>query len=129
MATLDLHPTWESRLTEKEKDKLLKLASSLTIIPNTLSTFLVRKKYKKNGGLITTVLLGNGYDKPLEVNQVKVKVCSKGEVIANEIFEPDLLIASQTLQAWSFVFKHESVRKSNDASEEWRVSVQLIEDE
>lgn len=110
MANIDFHPVWDEQVTDLERERLLQFASGKIIEQDMLSIILFRGKYKKNGAIVATVLIGNGYDRMIHLKKVHVEVLAQdGEPIARESFTTDLQIKANAWQPWSFVFQKESM--------------------
>lgn len=125
MVQIQFHPVWENKLTEVQKREMIDFAKSLSKPSNGLEAALVRGKYKKNGGLVATVLLLNGQEHALEIDRIKVQITSKSEIIAEDVFEPNLHLEPNTAQPWSFVFSRESVRIPNENPVNWKIHLLL----
>ncbi|WP_144462502.1 SLAP domain-containing protein [Siminovitchia fortis] len=124
MVKLHFHPVWDSKLTKEQKDELVKILKSRSKPSGDLEAALVRGKYKKNGGLVATVLLLNGREKRLEIGRIKVQITDdKGVVVAEETFDPSLHLEPDTAQPWSFVFSKESVRIPNANPMIWKINL------
>ncbi|MCJ7842586.1 SLAP domain-containing protein [Lederbergia sp. NSJ-179] len=110
MLTIHFHPVWEEQLTEKEKDKYIQKAKSLPITKDAFTVTPIMTKYKKNGGLVATVLLHNGFDNDLHVTKQWVRVLDRThKTIAEETFTIPLHIQAMSSQPWSFVFSNNMV--------------------
>ena len=120
---LQLHPVWEEKLPEEEILAYKKLAETQTI-NNGITNTVVRATYKKNGGFSATLLINNGLNQQLALEDVKVTVLdAKSEVIADATFSPNLHIDAYHSQPWSFVFSKDTVQRYDADLQHW--SVQL----
>lgn len=108
--TLCFQSVWDRTLTSLQKDKLRKLSQTLPTVNNRLSVSPVVVKRKKNGGIVATVFLQNGYAHPYNVDDTTVQIVSeKGVVIAVNNFKPSLTIPAKSTMPWSFIFPAEVV--------------------
>lgn len=128
MSKLSFHPVWEHKLTNEQKNEFMEILNSLPPSENDLEAVPVRGKYKKNGGVVATVLLRNGSHEPLDIKCVKVEITDhENEVIATESFAPDLRLDADSAMPWSFVFAKESVQKRSVDSINWKLNIYLPE--
>ncbi len=126
MSKLHFHSVWEDRLPQKQKDDLNKFLEGLAPIHKEFGVALVRGKYKKNGGAVATVLLRNGFEKPMDIERVKAKILDKDNLlIAEEEFELDLRLQAESALPWSFVFSKDSVIRPNIDPDNWMIQVHL----
>ncbi|WP_164525442.1 SLAP domain-containing protein [Siminovitchia acidinfaciens] len=128
MSKLSFHPVWEHKLTNEQKKEFMEILNSLPPSEIDLEAVPVRGKYKKNGGVVATVLLRNSSHEPLDIKCVKVEITDhENEVIATESFAPDLHIEADSAMPWSFVFAKESVQKRSVDSINWKLNIYLPE--
>lgn len=122
---VDFHPVWEEKVEPAERERIIAFADTKSIVPDALTTELYRGKYKKNGAIVATVLIGNGYTAERHVTGVTVRVFSQaGDLLAVEDFTLNLRIAAGAFQVWSFVFKPEPMRLVERKTEaDWRIEL------
>ncbi|GIN89414.1 hypothetical protein J22TS1_04650 [Siminovitchia terrae] len=126
MTRLQFHPVWEDKLTQKQKEELFTFFEGLAPIHKEFGVALVRGKYKKNGGAVATVLLRNGFEKPMDIERVKAKILDRDNIlIAEEEFELDLRLQAESALPWSFVFSNDSVIKPSIDPNNWMIHVHL----
>lgn len=128
MALLQFHPVWESTLTEKQKEAFSQAVQNLPPSSAECSAVLFRGKYKKNGGLVATVLLRNGLSHDLHIENIKVKILEGNAVIAEGIFSSNIHIYTDCAYPWSFVFSKERVYSVNSDPDKWHVFVSVLRD-
>lgn len=126
MAHIQFHPVWENKLTQKQKEEFSRAVQNFPPSPAEYSAVLFRGKYKKNGGLVATVLLKNGLSHDLHIEKIKVKILEGKSVIAEGIFSPDIHIDADCAYPWSFVFSKEMVCQFNSDPGKWHVFVSVL---
>ncbi len=125
MFTLQFQEVWERTLSPNQKEQLHTFFKTLSPDENelTVTPFLI--KYKKNGGINATVFIHNGFNKPIQLNNLTIQIINdNGELIANHRFHPDLFVQAKKTMPWSFVFPKHTVIKVDDVNEDWTISIE-----
>lgn len=126
MNKLSFHPVWDSKLSNEQKEGFLEVMKSLPPAKSDFEAVLVRGKYKKNGGVVATVLLRNVAHESMDIEHVQVEIADhENEVIARECFTPDLHIEARSAMPWSFVFSNQSVQKAGTDPASWEIKMDL----
>ncbi|GIN71941.1 hypothetical protein J14TS2_24160 [Bacillus sp. J14TS2] len=114
MSAIHFHPVWDQQLTEKEKESYIQEAQTLVIPEESFTVSPIMTKYKRNGGLVATVFLHNGFPYPLHLHKLSVRITNQHkETIAQGDFSSSLEINPMSSQPWSFVFSKQMVNLTN----------------
>lgn len=123
---LDLADAWEQALPEAEKQKLKEIVKKLGA-PNQdeLNFTGLQAKRSEDGKLRFTLLIRNGYDKNIQIEQLPLQVLdSKKQVIAEGQFNLDNLeVKANTTKPWTFIFQKELVKQEQPDLSSWTVQV------
>ena len=121
------HPVWDQTLTVLEKEKYEQLLNRYSAGGPTISTSTVVIKQKKNGGIVATLFICNGFNQELYLQETIVKIVSPtNAIIANAHFTPNLSIPPHSAMPWSFIFSRENVKCTVSPDEEWTVEISLV---
>ena len=128
---LELDPVWEQTLSQ---DQIAKYQAFLDRLPDTDGEFAaapVLGKYKKNGGFVATVLLRNGLDSAIALNEIEVEVTDgQGSRLAFASFNPELRISPGASMPWSFVFAPEAtILHEGGAPADWKIHLAVKDKE
>ncbi|UII55634.1 accessory Sec system S-layer assembly protein [Cytobacillus spongiae] len=121
---LDLHETWEQSIALEEKEKLEKLVQSIQPPKQGEVNFMgIQAKSADSGELHVTVLIRNGHDKNMNIQQLPLQVeDASGEVIAKGGFKLDNFeIKANTSKPWTFIFPSSLVTKEKPDLSKWKV--------
>ena len=111
---LDLEESWEKSLAETDKEKLEQLVKSITPPKAGEVNFMgIQARIDENGSLHTTLLIRNGSEKNVKLEQLPLIVeDASGEVIAKGGFQFDHLeVKANTSKPWTFIFPKELLLK------------------
>lgn len=127
MSAIHFHPVWEQQLTEKEKELYIQKAQSIDLPEESFTATPIKTKYKKNGGLVATVFLHNGFSYPLRLQKQAVRITDHhNETVAQGIFSSSLEIDPMSSQPWSFVFSQQMTEQADaDLS---KIAISVLEE-
>jgi len=122
---LDLDSTWEESLSIEDKEKLTQLVKNLPKLQDREFNLMgLSAKYRSDESFIVTILLRNGNDQNIQVENIPLEVLdASSEVIAKGGFEVNLEIKANTTKPWSFIFPKEMVQKHNADLSSWKVQI------
>jgi accessory Sec system S-layer assembly protein len=123
---LDLDESWEKALPEVEKEKLVNMVNNLEPPKQGEVNFLgLQAKLNPEGGLSVTVLIRNGNEKNIQLQQIPLQVSdASDEVIASGGFKlQDFEVKAYTSKPWTFIFPKELVKKEEVDLSKWKVQV------
>ncbi|MBP1913800.1 SLAP domain-containing protein [Lederbergia galactosidilyticus] len=128
MSTVHFHPVWDQQLTKNEKIQYIQKADSICLPKGSFSVTPLLTKYKRNGGLVATVFLHNGFPHPLQLQRQIVKVTDdRNETIAQGIFSSLLKIDPMSSQPWSFVFSKQMMER--EEADLTTIFISVVEEE
>ncbi|WP_017756505.1 accessory Sec system S-layer assembly protein [Calidifontibacillus oryziterrae] len=105
--TLDLAESWEKSLADEDKEKLRNMVASMTPPkPGEVQFVGLQSKFREDGKLQVSVLIQNGTDQNIKLEQLPLVVeDASGEIVAQGGFVlEDLQIKPNTSKPWNFVF-------------------------
>jgi accessory Sec system S-layer assembly protein len=114
--SLDLAKSWQTSLASEDKKKLEELVDSMTPPKLGEVNFMnLQAKFNENGDLHATMLIRNGSDKNVNLEQIPLHVeDATGDVIAKGGFKlEDFTVKSNTSKPWTFIFPKSMVTKEN----------------
>lgn len=120
---LDLEESWEKSLADQDKEKLENLVKSMTPPKAGEVNFMgVQARVADDGGLHVTLLIRNGSEKNLTLQQLPLTVeDASGDVIAKGGFKlEDLEVKANTSKPWTFIFPKELVLKEELDLSKWK---------
>ncbi|MED4968202.1 accessory Sec system S-layer assembly protein [Parageobacillus toebii] len=123
---LELEESWEKALPEEEKEKLRQLVDQLEPPKSgEVNFFGLQAKLTEEHGLHITVLIRNGSDRNIYLEQLPLQVeDATGEVIARGGFVLDRLeVKANTTKPWTFIFPKELIQKSEPDLSKWKISI------
>lgn len=121
--TLALEDSWERSLPEDEKQKLKELVEKLEPPKSGEVNFMgLQIKQEENQDLHVTVLIRNGNDKGIKLEQIPLQVeDATGEIIAQGGFKlNNFQVDPNTSKPWTFIFPSSLVKKENPDLSNWR---------
>ncbi|BDG45086.1 accessory Sec system S-layer assembly protein [Saccharococcus caldoxylosilyticus] len=122
---LELEESWEKALPEEEKEKLRQFVDQLEPPkPGEVNFFGLQAKLTEEYGLHITVLIRNGSDRTIYLEQLPLQVeDAAGEVVARGGFVLDRLeVKANTTKPWTFIFPKELIQKSAPDLSKWKIS-------
>lgn len=120
---LDLDKSWEKSLPEKEKQKLKEMVEKIDPPKEGEVNFLgLQAKYREDGGLQITMLIRNGSEKNVNIEQIPLQVeDAAGDIVAKGGFKLEKFeVKANTSKPWSFIFPAEMVTKSDADFSRWK---------
>lgn len=120
---LDLEPTWEKALDDKAKQQLTDLVEKVGAPSKGEVNFLgVQAQQKEDGSLHVTLLIRNGSEKNINLEQLPLHVeDASGKVIAKGGFKLDeFAVKANTSKPWTFIFPKEMVLEENPDLSKWK---------
>ncbi|MDF0726055.1 accessory Sec system S-layer assembly protein [Cytobacillus sp. S13-E01] len=120
---LDLEESWEKSLAEEEKLKLKEMVEKLEPPKSGEINFLgLQIKQVDNNDLHVTVLIRNGNDKGIKLEQIPLQIeDANGEIIAKGGFKLDnFQVNPNTSKPWTFIFPSTLVTKENPDLSKWQ---------
>ncbi|WP_203363308.1 accessory Sec system S-layer assembly protein [Bacillus sp. REN10] len=123
---LDLAPAWEEALPEQQKEQLRKIVAELgTPNKDELNFTGLQAHFSEEGQFHVTLLIRNGYEKNLKIEQLPLQVLDQQkEVIAEGQFHfEDFEVKANTTKPWTVIFHKELVTKEQPDLTTWSVRV------
>ncbi|MGO4888780.1 accessory Sec system S-layer assembly protein [Anaerobacillus sp. MEB173] len=120
---LDLDPNWKKALSKADKTKLKDLVKSLTP-PNAgeVNFMGLQASQKENGDLHVTMLIRNGSEKNVNIEQLPLHVQdATGEIIAKGGFKlENFSVKANTSKPWTFIYPKSLVLKQDPDLSRWK---------
>nr|WP_295975230.1 accessory Sec system S-layer assembly protein [uncultured Bacillus sp.] len=120
---LDLEESWEKSLADTDKEKLAELVKRITPPkPGEVNFMGIQAQLDKDGALHATLLIRNGSDKNVKLEQMPLIVeDASGEVVAEGGFILDNFeIKANTSKPWTFIFPKELLKKETIDLSIWK---------
>lgn len=120
---LDLEESWANSLPEEDKARLHQLVAEIQAPkPGEVNFMGLQAKQTDEGNLHVTMLIRNGSDKNIQLQQLPLEVTDASEeVIAKGGFTLDNLeVKANTSKPWTFIFPSELVLKENVDLSVWK---------
>ncbi|SDJ22778.1 accessory Sec system S-layer assembly protein [Salimicrobium halophilum] len=114
--SLDLHESWEQSMADEDVSQLEEFVSRLKAPKQGEVNFMgVKAKQAENNDLHVTILIRNGSEKNIELQQVPLQIeDNSGEVIAKGGFTlEDFEVKSNTSKPWTFIFPASLLQKEH----------------
>jgi accessory Sec system S-layer assembly protein len=121
--SLDLEDTWKKSMADGDKEKLESLVKTMDPPKKGEVNFLgIQAKVTEQGQLQTTLLIRNGSEKNITLQQLPLIVeDASGEVVAKGAFSlSDLEVKSNTSKPWTFLFPSDLLIKEEPDLSKWR---------
>ncbi|WP_067730225.1 accessory Sec system S-layer assembly protein [Oceanobacillus damuensis] len=121
---LDLEESWEKSIAEKTKASLEEIVANAAPLKSGEVNFMgIQAEHKDNGELSVTILIRNGSDKDISLQQIPLGFKdASGEQIAKGGFKlKEFKVKANTSKPWTFVFPSENVKKENIDLSTWQV--------
>lgn len=122
--SLDLHSTWEKSIAEDDKQKLEKLLENIQPPKSGEINFMgLSAKLADSGDLHVTVLIRNGHEKNVQLQQLPLQVeDAAGDKVAGGGFKlEDFEVKANTSKPWTFIFPSSLITKDNPDLSNWKV--------
>ncbi|UOE76126.1 accessory Sec system S-layer assembly protein [Parageobacillus thermoglucosidasius] len=124
--SLDLAESWEKSLAAEDKQKLQALVRSLQPPkPGEVNFMGLQAQQTEQGDLHVTLLIRNGSDKNIHIEQLALQVHdASGDIVASGAFSLDHFeVKANTSKPWTFIFPKSLVTKENPDLRSWKVSL------
>lgn len=124
--SLDLAESWEKSLAAEDKQKLQALVQSLQPPkPGEVNFMGLQAQQTEQGDLHVTLLIRNGSDKNIHIEQLALQVHdASGDIVASGAFSLDHFeVKANTSKPWTFIFPKSLVTKENPDLRSWKVSL------
>jgi accessory Sec system S-layer assembly protein len=120
---LDLHESWAKSLPEEDKARLSQLVADIQAPkPGEVNFMGLQAKRSGDGNLHVTMLIRNGSDKNIQLQQLPLEVVdASGDVIAKGGFAlNDFEVKANTSKPWTFIFPSSLVLKEEIDLSVWK---------
>ncbi len=120
---LDLAKSWEQSLAPESKKQLQNMVDHLEPPKEGEVNFLgIQAKHQENGDLHITMLIRNGANKNIKLEQLPLHVeDASGDIIAKGGFQlDDFTVKANTSKPWTFIFPKAMVIKEEIDLSKWR---------
>lgn len=124
--SLDLAESWEKSLADDDKEKLKALVQTIQPPkPGEVNFMGLQIQQAENGDLHTTLLIRNGSNKSIHIQQLPLQVeDAAGDIVAQGAFTlHDFEVKANTSKPWTFVFPKVLVTKEQPDFRSWKVSI------
>lgn len=121
--SLDLAESWETSLPEESKEQLRQMVDNIEPPePGEVNFLGIQANQAENGDLHVTMLIRNGADKSINLEQLPLHVeDASGDVIAKGGFQlEDFTIKANTSKPWTFIFPKSMVLAEEIDLSKWR---------
>lgn len=121
--SLDLADSWKKSLASEDQQKLAEMVENLTPPKEGEVNFLgLQSKISPEGDLHVTMLIRNGSDKDINLEQIPLIVeDAVGDVIAKGGFKlEEFTVKSNTSKPWTFIFPQSLVMKAEPDLSRWK---------
>lgn len=122
---LDLDESWEVYLPEQEKEKLKVLVKKMEPPKEGEVNFMgLQAKQNENGDLLVTMLIRNGSNNNVQLQQIPLQVeDAEGDIVAKGGFTLDNFeVKAHTSKPWTFIFPNSMVLKKDMDLSKWKAS-------
>lgn len=121
--SLDLEESWEKSLADTDKKKLAELVQRITPPkPGEVNFMGIQARLDKDGSLHTTLLIRNGSEKNMKLEQIPLVVeDASGDVVAEGGFVLDNFeVKANTSKPWTFIFPASLLKKEKIDLSTWK---------
>ena len=121
---LDLEVSWEKSIAEKTKSTLKEIIANAKPLKSGEMNFMgIQAKRNDKGELVVTILIRNGSDKNITLQQVPlgVKDASDEEIAKGSFKIADFTVKANTSKPWSFIFPASMITKEEIDLTRWQV--------
>jgi accessory Sec system S-layer assembly protein len=121
--SLDLEESWANSLPEQDKARLHQLVDGMAAPkPGEVNFMGLQAKKSEDGNLHVTMLIRNGSDKNIQLQQLPLEVVdASGDVIAKGGFAlNDFEVKANTSKPWTFIFPSSLVLKEEIDLSVWK---------
>lgn len=121
---LDLAPSWDEQLSDKQREHLEKVVAGLPKLKEDEVNFMgLEAAMQEAGTLAVTVLIRNGSKKSIKIEQLPLVVeDADGDQVCQGGFAlQDFEVKANTTKPWTFIFPEQLVVKKNPNLTRWKV--------
>lgn len=121
---LDLDESWKKSLAAESKQQLENIVNSIEPPKHGEVNFMgIQIKFAESGDLHATVLIRNGHDKNISIEQLPLQVeDAAGDIVAKGSFKLDSFeVRSNTSKPWTFIFPKSIILKNSPDFSRWKV--------
>lgn len=121
---LDLEESWEKSIAEETKLKLQEIvANAKPLKPGEVNFMGLSAKLNDNGDLAVTILIRNGADKHITLEQIPlgVKDASQEEIARGGFKLDNFTVKANTSKPWTFIFPKSMIKKKDIDLSRWQV--------
>jgi accessory Sec system S-layer assembly protein len=123
---LDLEESWEKSIAEETKASLETIVKNAPALkPGEVNFMGLEAKQKDTGELVVTILIRNGADKHINLEQLPLGVKdANGQEVARGSFKlENFTVKANTSKPWSFIFPQAMVQEGDHDLSRWTVYV------
>jgi accessory Sec system S-layer assembly protein len=124
--SLDLEESWETIITNEQREKLKQVVSQLpTLKEGELNLFGISSEFDTEHNLSVTLLIRNGSQKTVNIQHLPLQLTdAAGEVVCKGGFKlSNFKVNPNTSKPWSFVFPPDLIQKKNPDFSSWKVQL------
>jgi accessory Sec system S-layer assembly protein len=124
--SLDLEESWETIITNEQREKLKQVVSQLpTLKEGELNMFGISSEFDTEHNLSVTLLIRNGSQKTVNIQHLPLQLTdAAGEVVCKGGFKlSNFKVNPNTSKPWSFVFPSDLIQKKNPDFRSWKVQL------
>lgn len=124
--SLDLDESWEKALATEGKQQLEEIVNSIEPPKQGEVNFMgIQIKTAETGDLHATVLIRNGHDKNISIEQLPLQVVDAADdIVAKGSFKlDDFEVKANTSKPWTFIFPKSMVTKETPDFSRWSIRV------
>lgn len=121
---LQLHESWENQISPLHREHLEQLVSTLPPLQDGEVNFLgLECKFTSEDSLAVTVLIRNGSDKSIKLEQLPLIVeDAMGDIVCQGGFKLDeFIVQANSSKPWTFVFPNNLITKPSPDLSKWKV--------
>jgi accessory Sec system S-layer assembly protein len=121
---LELAESWENQISPVQKEHLEKLVGGLpSLNPGEVNFMGIEVKFTPEQNLAATVLIRNGSDKNIQLEQIPLIVeDAAGDIVCQGGFKLEQFeVKANTSKPWTFIFPKELIQKAEPDLSRWKV--------
>ncbi|SFD86627.1 accessory Sec system S-layer assembly protein [Lentibacillus persicus] len=119
---LDLEKSWEKSIAEQTRASLEKIVKDAPALkPGEVNFMGIQAKKQENGDLAVTVLVRNGAEKNIQLEQIPLglKDASGDEIARGSFKMDDFTVKANTSKPWTFIFPASMLTKNQINLTKW----------
>ncbi|WP_085991041.1 accessory Sec system S-layer assembly protein [Oceanobacillus senegalensis] len=121
---LDLEESWEKSIADETKSNLEKIVQhAKPLKPGEVNFMGVQAKQHDNGELAVTILIRNGSEKNITLQQIPlgIKDASEEEIARGGFKLDNFTVKANTSKPWTFIFPASMIKKEDIDLSKWQV--------